>query len=222
MAASNSFHRKVQKLEDARCRLTDTALRDEQTAAVDRRRQRSEIARAVRLDEAGLEAAGLNAAELIDAAIDAGVDAESFAALHLAPLAVVAWASGGVSKDENRAAAKSSAEFELVGNAAAIELFESWLIKRPRGDLLRLWRNVHRHACTEQSPAVHHARLQRLHHLATGIAMASGGVLGFDKICPAEQVVLDVIDSEIQWAAAQRPRTPEPSTPKMDPQKSTA
>lgn len=192
MVASNSFHRKVQKLEDARYLLNATALREEHSDAVDRRRRRAEIARSAHIDDAAL----------VERLVDAGLDAETLPAIQLAPLALVAWASGSVSEDENRTVAQSIAESELAQNPAAIACFEHWLSRRPDCDLLLLWTEVQRNASTIEPPAMQQARLRRLHHLATRIAMASGGVLGFGRICVAEQAVLDAIDHEIQRVTA--------------------
>lgn len=192
MVASNSFRRKVQKLEDARCLLNDSALREEHSDAVNRRRRHIEIASAGPIDDVAL----------VERLVDAGLDAETLPAIDLAPLAVVAWASGSVSEDENRAVAQSIAETELARNAAAIARFESWLARRPDCDLMSHWKGVQRNASKIEPPAMQQARLRRLHHLATRIAMASGGVLGFGRICPAEQAVLDAIDDEIQRVSA--------------------
>lgn len=192
MVASNSFRRMVQKLEDARCLLNDSALREEHSDAVNRRHRHIEIAKAGRIDDV----------ELVERLVDAGLDAATLPAIELAPLAVVAWASGSVSEDENRAVAQSIAESELAHDAVAIARFKSWLSRRPDCDLMSHWKDIQRNASTIEPPAMQQARLRRLHHLATRIAMASGGVLGFGRICPAEQAVLDRIDDEIQRVAA--------------------
>lgn len=185
---TNTFHHKVQKLADL------CILRREATLLND-------VFVKVKCEKAMLalsEASGIDDSDLLARMIDAGFDPETFAALELVPFAFVAWASGSVTAEEREFASTAARAPGEPAHSAVAERFESWLRSPPPAKLFALWKDYtalknRQRTQTERESAGEHAL-----KLATKIASASGGILGFGRICEAEQVVLDAIKNAFE------------------------
>lgn len=132
---------------------------------------------------------------LIDRLIDAGFTPLSLAALELAPLAFVAWASDEVTNKENEAVVVSVYRSRLSANPLAMSYVQSWLDQRPPTELWELWQDFTCCRLRKFSTPVRQAIGDRLLEQAREVAAASGGFCGFGKICAAEQRVLDAIEA---------------------------
>jgi hypothetical protein len=180
---TNTFHHKVQKLADL------CILRQEATLLND-------VFLRVKCEKAMhalSEASGIDDPELLARLLEAGFDAELLPALDLVPFAFVAWASGSVTAEERefaRAAVQGPSELE---HGVVLDRFESWLRTAPSAKLFTLWKDCTSFKNQHRTQAEREAAGEETLALATKIAAASGGILGFGKICEAEQVVLNAI-----------------------------
>ena len=135
---------------------------------------------------------------ILDRLVDAGFTPATLPALQLAPLAFVAWASDSVSDAECQAAVWSIHETRLHDFPAAMCRVQSWLDVRPDHGLWDLW-VAYTRCRLEQTPMfIRKMKGDQLLRQATSVALASGGFLGFGKICDAEQVVLNGIRNVFQ------------------------
>lgn len=136
---------------------------------------------------------GIKDAELVEDLIEAGFTLANLKALHLAPIAFVAWASEVVTDEECRAAVWSFNENRLFEHPLAVSLMQSWLDTRPNQSLWDLWvRYTEYHL--DKTPSVARVAIgKQLLEQSTSVALASGGWLGMGKICSAERAVLDEI-----------------------------
>jgi hypothetical protein len=185
---TNTFHHKVQKLADL------CILRREATLLND-------VFVKVKCEKAMLalsEASDIDDSDLLARMIDAGFDPETFPALDLVPFAFVAWASGSVTAEE-REFANSAAKVPGEPDPSEVsEQFESWLRSPPPAKLFALWQDYTAFKNRQRTQADREAAGEHALKLATKIARASGGILGFGKICEAEQVVLDAIKNAFE------------------------
>lgn len=141
-----------------------------------------------------MEAHNIADEALVDRLVDAGLSAQSLPAISIAPIAAIAWASGNVSIDEAREAIKTILHSELSDNSAAFETFESWLNARPPAGLMQIWADYTKYQLQSVRPSLSQAMGRYLRQQAETVAMASGGFLGFGKVCPAEREILNAID----------------------------
>jgi len=176
---------RIGRLEDLHCLRTEIELRKAQLDACRMDRLREEM----RGQCAGLDS------ELLQRLLDAGFSSRAILAITLARLAITAWASGSVSEQEWDQAMLAIFDSPISGNADAIEMYRDWLRNRPPEHLLDLWSDYtqatrHRHDQGQWRTEGEHLVQQ-----ANRVAIASGGLLGFGKLCAAEQLILDRIDS---------------------------
>lgn len=183
MVASTKLKNKLQRLEDLHCFQNDR----------DSRARRLERCIAQRERDRLLSQCPAADDELIDRLIAMNFNADNLPALDLAPLAVVAWASGYVTEDESKRAILAIFDSQASGNPAAIECVRRWLQSRPPQGLLDLWEDYAVASCGDRPVRQWQQEGQSLLQSATSIAIASGGLLGFGSICEAEKSVLDRI-----------------------------
>ena len=130
---------------------------------------------------------------IIDQWLAAGLDRDTLPALQIAPLALMAWASGSVSDVEAQRAIRAISDSELAGNAPATAKFRSWLQREPTDDLMPLWKELvlADRSMLSREEWIDNGRLLVQH--AYAIAMASGGEAQVGHVCEAEQRLLDRI-----------------------------
>lgn len=187
MIEMDGIHRRGQALENEYFQRVDQEL-------LKNLRQASE--RAQRLEELS-KATGLNDSQVCEHLLDVGIDATNIAALTLTPIVFVAWASGSVSSEEREGVISAALCRGVNSNPLAFQLLEQWLQTRPRRELWQIWKE-YAAAVHQKLPAVTANKLREsLLSQAESVAMASGGVLGVGKICPAEQRVLTEIQTTL-------------------------
>lgn len=126
--------------------------------------------------------------EVLEKLVAAGIEGETFAAMALAPLVLVAWADGKIDVEERRAI-MSAANAERL-DRVCLDLLEGWLSKRPEPSFKEAW------ICYVQALAEHLSPAQRkdlqssVMGRAEKVAKAAGGVMGLNRISTSEQAVL--------------------------------
>ncbi len=185
MVAFMKLYDRIGRLEDLHCLRIEIDLRKAQLDACRRDRLRDEMReQCAELDD-----------ELLQRLLNFGFSGQDLPAITLVPLSEMAWASGSVSEQECEQAMLAIFDSPLSGNAHAIETYRDWLRNRPSDDLLDLWSDYtlatrHRH-----DEGHWRAEGEKLIQQAYRVAMASGGLFGFGKLCAAEQLILDRIGS---------------------------
>lgn len=149
------------------------------------------------------QATGLNSQELIERLHQAGFNARNVDALQWLPVAMVAWASEGVTPEEVKAAKLMHLHTPANCNAEAVELFQYWFNQRPSHELWTLWEEFVQACSATQSPELHMQTGQLILEIANRVARASGGFMGFGEVSTAEREVLDKIRSLYALRAAQ-------------------
>ncbi len=139
-------------------------------------------------------ASGLRNDKVLTDLLANGIQSETFAALSLVPLVVVAWADGEIQDEERTAIMDSAVRAGIHSPSACYDLLQQWLDHEPPTDLLKAWKEyVHSLRDTldeEAALALKHEVIGRARH----VAQAAGGILGIHKIAASEQAVLNDLE----------------------------
>ncbi len=183
MLINDSNAGRTDKMVDLKITARELALQKEFVNSLTIEEQKKELALAVQIKNP----------QIVSDLYDAGFRAETADVIDLIPIAFVAWASGSVTADERKTVITALEQFEVVEKAVALKLFTTWLDTRPSNKLMTLWEDAMRAKREVLSDEVWSELGSRLLLNCREVAMASGGILGFGKICEAEQAVLDQV-----------------------------
>jgi hypothetical protein len=141
---------------------------------------------------------GTSNEEVLKTLHDLGYTRDSVLLLHLVPLISVAWADDKVSGPERELIIEAAKLRGIDEDTAAYKQLNEWLTNRPSeafiDQTLRVIANLAETNTAEETVT----RRQNLLDLATRVAAASGGILGFgSKISAEEQDVLDRIATRL-------------------------
>lgn len=148
--------------------------------------------RAERENELLMQLSGVVDEQVVNHLREAGVRADTWAAMALVPLVLVAWADGDMAEKEKEAILKA-AEEEGVGAAGtpARELLEHWLAAAPEDDLGAAWKEYLSALLPTLDPEARKSLHDQLLQRAKQVASAAGGLLGIGKISASEHRVLE-------------------------------
>ena len=170
------FHRKERELiEKMRVR-----------AATDEQRQRL------------AQHAGVADEEVLRDLQELGYTPETVMLLHLVPLIQTAWAEGGVSQKERELIVRAARSRGIDAGSPADQQLDIWLTKRPSEELFEKTLRAIRTILEAQSPEARTASEKDLLSLATAIAAASGGIVGFRAVSEEERQILTHISDELK------------------------
>jgi len=127
-----------------------------------------------------------------------GYTPETVMLLHLVPLIQTAWAEGGVSQKERELIVKAARSRGIQAGSPADQQLDIWLAKRPAEDLFEKTLRSIRTILEAQSPEARTASEKDLLSLATAIASASGGIVGFHAVSEEERQILTHISDELK------------------------
>jgi hypothetical protein len=134
---------------------------------------------------------GIVEEHVLNSLVQAGVRAETLAAVTLIPLVEVAWCDGTVAPEEREAVLNAAVSQGIHRDSAAHELLKKWLEQHPDPRIITAWKEyVHelaRLAPKETIAAMKKNMLDR----ATRVAAAAGGFLGLATISKHEKAKID-------------------------------
>lgn len=141
--------------------------------------------------EALAQISGIENDDVLQKLCDLGVEADTWAAVSIAPLVEVAWADGKVEESERSAVLAAAEANEIPNGSPSYLLLEGWLKHRPDGRLLEVWGEFIVGLCSELEDAQRSAVRDQILGRARSIAQAAGGFLGLGrKVSPEEEVIL--------------------------------
>jgi hypothetical protein len=140
----------------------------------------------------GLEfASGLHDDEVLVGLVNLGLTAKTVAALSLAPLIEVAWASpDGVSKKERAAILQAAEANGVLDGSPAHTILEEWLNERPGPELLETWKAYVGALRESSEPKVYEHLRDEILDRAEAVAQAAGGFLGMAAVSSSEKAML--------------------------------
>ncbi|MBW3597407.1 MAG: hypothetical protein KY475_09040 [Planctomycetes bacterium] len=135
-------------------------------------------------------ASGIQDEAVLDRLAGAGIDAQTFAALTLAPLVEVAWAEGGVAEKERAAVLRAAEESGVAQDSPAHRLLENWLSEKPGPQLLATWKEYVAALQKSVDPQTFQSLRDTILDRAESVAQAAGGFLGVASVSSKEKAVL--------------------------------
>jgi hypothetical protein len=127
-----------------------------------------------------------------------GYTPETVMLLHLVPLIQTAWAEGGVTQKERDLIVKAARSRGITAGSPADQQLDLWLAQRPSDDLFEKTLRAIRTILQAQPEDARVASQKDLLALASAIATASGGIVGFRAVSDDERQILAHISEELK------------------------
>jgi len=130
--------------------------------------------------------------EVLNDLVREGIDVETFAAIKLVPLVLVAWVDNVVQESE-REAVLAAANKQGIGNGCAVyEMLNQWLQERPSAGLKSSWLDFMNEYVEHLSASEKKAWEEEILGSSQDVAEASGGwFFGFGAVSAAQQQLID-------------------------------
>lgn len=129
---------------------------------------------------------------------DLGYTPETVMLLHLVPLIQTAWAEGGVTQKERDLIVKAARSRGITAGSPADQQLDLWLAQRPSNELFEKTLRAIRTILQAQPDDARAASEKDLLALASAIATASGGIVGFRAVSDEERQILAHISEELK------------------------
>ena len=129
---------------------------------------------------------------------DLGYTPETVMLLHLVPLIQTAWAEGGVTQKERELIIKAARSRGITAGSPADQQLGLWLAQRPSDELFEKTLRAIRTILQAQPEDERAASEKDLLALASAIATASGGIVGFRAVSDEERQILAHISEELK------------------------
>ena len=144
------------------------------------------------------EQSGVADEEVLRDLQELGYTPETMMLLHLVPLIQMAWAEGSVSDRERDLIVKAARSRGIEAGSSADRQLSSWLTQHPSQELFDKTLRAIRAILQAGSPEANAAGERDLLSLATAIASASGGILGFGAVSEDERQLLAHISDVLE------------------------
>jgi hypothetical protein len=145
---------------------------------------------ATRKKDALAAATGLHDEKVLDDLLAAGIEAQTLAALAIAPLVFMAWRDGKLEDRERAAVLRAADEQGLKPDHTAYKLIEGWLARNPGPQLVAAWRGYVTALRANLAPAAYAAMRADILERTRKIMRAAGGYLGFAHSTAQEKELL--------------------------------
>ena len=136
--------------------------------------------------------------DILTALQELGYSRETIFLLFLVPVIHVSWIDGAVTEKERTALIEIARERGMDKNSPAESMLLDWLNNRPPDEFFAKTLRLIRQILKTRPKAVRLIREHSLAHYCNIVANASGGILGFGKVSPAQKELIEKITSESQ------------------------
>ncbi len=143
------------------------------------------------------EKAGVADEEVLNDLQALGYTPETVMMLYLVPVIQTAWAEGGVSPKERELIVKAARSRGITEGTPCDQQLNMWLATRPSEEMFEKSLRAIRTILQAQPESAREASETDLLSLATAIAAASGGIVGFRAVSAEEQQILKHISDEL-------------------------
>src|SRR5688572_16934416 len=144
------------------------------------------------------EKAGVADEDVLRDLQELGYTPETVMLLHLVPLIQTAWAEGGVSDKERALIVKAARSRGITEGTPCDQQLNMWLSQRPSDEMFEKSLRAIRTILQAQPADAREASENDLLSLATAIAAASGGIVGFHAVSAEERQILTHITDELK------------------------
>jgi hypothetical protein len=180
-ASKDPFKRREIGLEEAFFKERDQHLMEKLRAELSAMEEKQKLAHVT----------GIVEEHVLNSLVQAGVQAETLAAVSLIPLVEVAWCDGTVAPEERDAVLNAAVNEGIHPDSAAYALLKRWLEERPDPRIVAAWKEyVHELARLMPKDTVA-AMKKKMAERSTRVAAAAGGFLGLATISKHEKAKID-------------------------------
>ena len=145
--------------------------------------------------EALIKHTGITETSVVDGLVAHGLSVETFVALRLIPMVLVAWADG-VIQDEELEVMQNFLHLQGVSSdSASKQLLEGWLRKKPESDLEDAWMAFMKAYLPTLSAEDRIALKKEILNESEDVADANGGFFGIGATSSEEREVLNKLSS---------------------------
>jgi hypothetical protein len=144
------------------------------------------------------EMAGVADEEVLSDLQALGYTPETVMMLYLVPVIQIAWAEGGVSQKERDLIVKAARSRGITEGTPCDQQLNLWLSTRPSDEMFEKSLRAIRTLLQAQTADARDASEKDLLSLATAIASASGGIVGFGAVSAEERQLLSHINDELK------------------------
>lgn len=144
------------------------------------------------------EKAGVADEDVLRDLQDLGYTPETVMMLYLVPVIQTAWAEGGISEKERALIVKAARSRGITEGTPCDQQLNMWLSKRPSDEMFEKTLRAIRTILQAQTADTRDASEKDLLSLATAIASASGGIVGFRSVSDEERQILSHISDELK------------------------
>lgn len=143
------------------------------------------------------EKAGVADEELLNDLQALGYTPETVMMLYLVPVIQTAWAEGGISAKERDLIVRAARSRGITEGTPCDQQLNLWLSTRPSDEMFEKSLRAIRTILQAQPESARETSEKDLLSLATAIAAASGGIVGFRAVSAEEQQILKHISDEL-------------------------
>jgi hypothetical protein len=136
------------------------------------------------------EATGLHDEKVLDDLLAAGIEAQTLAALAIAPLVFMAWRDGKLEDSERAAVLRAVDEQGLKRDHTAYKLIDGWLARNPGPELVAAWKGYVTALHANLAPVAYAAMRKDILERTRKIMRAAGGYLGFGHSSAQEKELM--------------------------------
>jgi len=147
-----------------------------------------------------LRTTGIHDEHLLDELGKLGITADGLMAIRLFPLVLVAWAEENADAKERDAVMSQAVRLGIREDTTAWVLLDQWLTKRPPGLGVDAWKRYTHEMFLKMSGVAQERLIELTEKQMIEVAKASGGHLGFGKVCKKEQAMIQQVITSMQRA----------------------
>lgn len=188
MADKDAFAERERVLEDEYFRRKEKELIEKMRVRAAAEEQRRRIG----------EQAGTADEEVLRDLQDLGYTPETVMLLYLVPIIQTAWAEGGVTQKERDLIVKAARSRGIDAGTPCDQQLTIWLSQRPSDAFFEKTLRAIGAILQAQPADARDASQKNLLSLATAIASASGGIVGFGAVSAEERQILAHISEELK------------------------
>lgn len=178
---ADPFNQRAKSLEDAFFQNKDRELMDKMRGELSAMEEKKKLA----------HVSGIVEERVLANLVQAGVKAETLAAVSLIPLVEVAWADGSVSPEERDAVLNAAVAQGVQPDTAPYEVLKSWLQTRPDRHVVAAWKDYVQEVSRLMDKGAVAEFKKAMIDRATRVAESAGGFLGMATISASERKIID-------------------------------
>jgi hypothetical protein len=141
---------------------------------------------------------GLDAPELLQELHELGFTPETVGLLPLVPVIQIAWAEGGITREEREQIVRLARSRGIEEGSAGDRQLTEWMATRPAAAIFAGAARLIRAMLDSDSPQASNLTANDLVKYCEDIASASGGILGMGRISGDERALLSRIAADLK------------------------